>query len=86
MRRSHGKRRAASALQPISVQAAGFVMLLTLLPSGVPAADGLNACRLRWQVELAFKRLKSLLDVHRLPAKSRTRRAVGCWPASASPC
>jgi len=31
----------------------------------------------RWQVELAFKRLKSLLGLDRLPAKSRP--LARCW-------
>jgi hypothetical protein len=56
--------------QPLTVQAMGFLMLLTSLPPGVPAAEVLAAYRLRWQVELAFKRLKSLLGLHRLPVKS----------------
>ncbi len=46
-------------------------MVLTSLPETVPAAELLDACRLRWQVELAFKRLKSLLGLDRLPAKNR---------------
>jgi hypothetical protein len=44
-------------------------MLLTSLPPTVPASEVLAAYRLRWQVELAFKRLKSLLGLDRLPAK-----------------
>ena len=71
VRRSHSRRRAGSTLQPITVQAAGFVMLLTSLPQSIPPTDVLAAYRLRWQVELAFKRLKSLLGLDRLPAKRR---------------
>jgi Transposase DDE domain len=52
------------------VRATGYLMLLTSLPAEVPAAEVLAAYRMRWQVELAFKRLKSLLGLHRLPAKS----------------
>jgi len=70
VRRSHSKRRARTALQPITVTAAGFVMILTSLPDSIAATEVLDAYRLRWQVELAFKRLKSLLGLDRLPAKS----------------
>ena len=44
-------------------------MLVTSLPAAVPTSEVLQAYRLRWQVELAFKRLKSLLGLGRLPAK-----------------
>src|SRR5215207_6050759 len=57
-------------LQPLTVQATGYLMLVTSLPAEVPASEVLEAYRLRWQVELAFKRLKSLLGLDRLPAKS----------------
>jgi len=36
-----------------------------------PAANILALYRMRWQIELAFKRLKSLLNLDRLPAKDR---------------
>src|ERR671913_203607 len=58
------------ALQPLTVRATGYLMLVTSLPAAVPASEVLEAYRLRWQVELAFKRLKSLLGLDRLPAKS----------------
>jgi Transposase DDE domain len=56
---------------PRSLAAAGFVLLLTSLPAeGFPPARVLALYRLRWQVELAFKRLKSLLGLGALPAES----------------
>ena len=46
---------------------AGCLMLITSLPAADwPAARILALYRRRWQVELAFKRLKSLLDLERL--------------------
>lgn len=49
--------------------AAGCVMLITSLPADDwPAERVLALYRQRWQVELAFKRLKSLLDLERLRA------------------
>lgn len=70
VRRSHNRRRNQRVLQPLTIAAAGFLMVLTSLPAETaPAADVLAAYRLRWQIELAFKRLKSGLGIHRLPAK-----------------
>lgn len=69
--RKHSKCRAGAVLQPMTVQSAGFLMLLTSLPPAVSAAEVLAAYRVRWQVELAFKRLKGLLGLGRLPAKCR---------------
>ena len=46
---------------PRTLQAAGFMMLLTSLPDARASAEQVLALyRMRWQVELAFKRLKSL--------------------------
>lgn len=52
------------------MQSAEFVMLLTSLPRrSFPAADLLALYRLRWQIEIAFKRLKSLVGPDALLAK-----------------
>lgn len=71
VRRKHSKCRAGAVLQPMTVRSASFLMVLTSLPPVVSAAEVLAAYRVRWQVELAFKRLKSLLGLDRLPAKCR---------------
>src|SRR5215207_5235798 len=68
--RRQNRCRSRRPLQPLTVQATGYLMLVTSLPAAVPASEVLEAYRLRWQVELAFKRLKSLLGLDRLPAKS----------------
>jgi hypothetical protein len=54
-------------LDPNSELAAGFMMLATSLPPAIPASEICAVYRLRWQIELAFKRLKSLLHIDRLP-------------------
>ncbi|MGI4951154.1 MAG: IS4 family transposase [Janthinobacterium lividum] len=52
-----------------TLTAAGFMMLLTSLSTDTAtAADVLRLYRMRWQVELAFKRLKSLGGLARLQA------------------
>jgi hypothetical protein len=63
--------RKQTKLDPRSLIAADFLILGTSLPAeGYPAAEVLAAYRLRWQIELAFKRLKSLLRIDKLPART----------------
>jgi len=55
---------------PRSLEAANYILLLTSLPADVfAAADLLALYRFRWQIELAFKRMKSLAGLAGLPAK-----------------
>ena len=70
--------RRQSQIDPRSFVAAGFLVLATSLAKAeFPATEVLAAYRLRWQIELAFKRLKSLLHIDKL----RTKTEVGtrCW-------
>jgi hypothetical protein len=63
---------------PRSLEAAHFVMVFTTVPATIlPAADVLELYRFRWQIELAFKRLKQLLKLSRLPHKDP--RAAQGW-------
>jgi Transposase DDE domain len=60
-----------------TLAAAGWVMLVTsLAPEAFPAADVLALYRLRWRIELGFKRLKSIIGLHGPP---------GIDPRSAKP-
>ena len=53
-----------------TLEAAEFMMVLTSLSAeSFTAGQILALYRLRWQIELAFKRLKSLMHLDRLPAK-----------------
>jgi hypothetical protein len=52
-----------------ALEAAEYVFLFTTLPERVPAALVLEVYRFRWQIELAFKRLKSLLLLDELLAQ-----------------
>lgn len=68
------KRRASKhqdKFDPRSLVAAGFVMLVTSLPGEIPAEEIAAVYRLHWQVELAFKRLKSLIHIDRLPTRTK---------------
>ena len=66
-----------SKLNPKTLLAAGFLMLATSLPAEFKAADICAVYRLRWQIELAFKRLKSLIKVDLLP--TRTEAGGRSW-------
>lgn len=71
--RRHGK-----TPQPETLAAAKYVFLLTsLAPDDVPADEILALYRLRWQIELLFKRLKSLMGIDELPNKHP--EAARCW-------
>ena len=55
---------------PRSLEAAGYILLLTALPPATfPAADVLALYRFRWQIELVFKQMKSLAGLDELAAK-----------------
>jgi hypothetical protein len=55
-------------LDPRTLEAAHFVMIFTTLPATLLGASGvLELYRYRWQIELAFKRLKQLLKLGHLP-------------------
>ncbi len=57
------------ALDPRTLLAAEFLLLFTTLPAWIPDAQVVALYRLRWQVELAIKRLKSLLGFAHLTAR-----------------
>lgn len=56
---------------PRSQEAARYMIIATSLDAtSYPSASILALYKMRWQIELAFKRLKSLLNLDRLPAKN----------------
>lgn len=57
-------------IDPRTLDAAKYILLLTSLPvETFPKADILALYRHRWQIELAFKRFKSLAGLDKLPVK-----------------
>jgi hypothetical protein len=62
-----------------SLEAAEWIILATSIDS-LPVDDILGLYRLRWQIELAFKRLKSLGSLDQLPA--RTPPLARAWIAA----
>jgi hypothetical protein len=73
--------RKQKTLDPRSLAAAEFMIIGTSLPvEGYPAGEILAAYRLRWQIELAFKRLKSLLRIDKLPAHTNLGAQSWLYP------
>lgn len=69
-KRHHDRQRPKQALLPMTLSSARFLMVLTSLPPDVASLEEVMALyRLRWQIELAFKRPKSGLGLHRLMAR-----------------
>lgn len=66
------RRRAQQGQGTVSAEAlefAAYFMVWTTLPAAFPIASILDLYRLRWQIELVFKRMKSILGLGHLPKK-----------------
>jgi len=62
-------RKKQKQVRPETLEAAGYIIVLTTLDPSTPASAVLEMYRSRWQVELAFKRIKSLLGAGHVPKK-----------------
>lgn len=61
-------RKKQKEVRPATLEFAEYVFVLTTLPDGtLTACDVLDLYRVRWQIELVFKRIKSLLGLGHLP-------------------
>jgi hypothetical protein len=54
-------------VSPAALECAAYFLVWTTLPPAVTAAQVLELYRLRWQIELVFKRMKSILGLGHLP-------------------
>jgi Transposase DDE domain len=62
--------RAGAEAREVTLEYGAWIVVVTTLPEDEYPADAvLEWYRIRWQIELAFKRLKSLADVGHLPKK-----------------
>lgn len=66
-RREHSKKQ--RKINPETIEMHRYVILLTSLPKKISAFNILELYRVRWQIEIAFKRLKSILGLGHLPKK-----------------
>lgn len=69
--------RGGTTLRPETLAAADYVLLYTTLPAAFPVAEIMELYRARWQIELAFKRLKSLVALGHL--KKHDSDAARAW-------
>ena len=61
--------KAGHQIDPRTTTAAGYLMLITSLPAAAQPAERITSLyRNRWQVELGFKRLKTIGGIDELPA------------------
>ena len=58
---------------------AEYLMIWTTLAPDISSIDILNTYRLRWQIELVFKRMKSIMSLGHLPKKDE--RSAKAWLA-----
>lgn len=69
LRREHQRKQRKGDVDPRTLEAAGYILLVTSVDHDrLSANEVADLYRYRWQVELAFKRLKSLLHLDDLPA------------------
>jgi hypothetical protein len=69
--------RGGHALRPETLEAADYVFVFTTLDEHTPAEQVLALYRMRWQIELEFKRLKSLIQLGHL--KKHDEQAARSW-------
>lgn len=70
-------RRNGTQMQPETLEAADYVFVFTTLASECSAPAVMELYRARWQIELAFKRLKSLVQLGHL--KKHDEMAARAW-------
>ena len=63
-RKKHG------SVDPRTLEAAGYFFVLTNLPEDLSPASVLQLYELRWQIEMKFKTLKSVIHLGNVPARS----------------
>jgi hypothetical protein len=66
-------RKKGRRVRPDTLEAAGYTMLFTTLDRSISAETVLTIYRARWQVEMVFKRLKSILglgSLHKIETQS----------------
>jgi hypothetical protein len=73
----HESKRGGCKVQPQTLEAAEYVLIFTTLEPDIGAQQVMALYRLRWQVEIEFKRLKSIIELGNL--KKHDARAARSW-------
>jgi len=66
-RRKASKKQAAAS--PDALTMSHYVVVITALPPSITSDEITSLYRLRWQIEIYFKRLKSILDLGNIPLR-----------------
>jgi len=69
-KRARKERSKHGRVDPRTLEAAGYVFVLTNLPPEISPESVLDLYRFRWQVEMKFKTLKSVLHLGNVPVRS----------------
>ena len=69
--------RGGKQVRPETLEAAEYVLIFTTLEDDISAQQVMELYRMRWQIELEFKRLKSLIQLGHL--KKHDARAARSW-------
>ncbi len=64
-----GQKKKQRKIYPETIELHRYIILVTSLPVDADGARILELYRVRWQIEIAFKRLKSILGLGHLPKK-----------------
>lgn len=64
------ERKKKGTIDPRTLEAAGYFFVLTNLPAEISAASVLQLYEFRWQIEMKFKTLKSVLHLGNVPVRS----------------
>jgi len=67
LKRNDSKRQRQTSKEALDM--AKFVVVVTALPNTISADEIIYLYRLRWQVEIYFKRLKSIIDFGNVPLR-----------------
>ena len=64
-------------IDPETLEFHRYIIIITSLPKTIPAKRILELFRLRWQIEISFKRLKSIFGMGHLPKKDE--KSARAW-------
>jgi hypothetical protein len=67
---AYNRRHGNPKIEVRTLEAAGYVFVLTNLPTEISAASVLDLYRFRWQVEMKFKTLKSAFHLGKVPTRN----------------
>lgn len=65
------QRKKQRKINPETLALHRFIVLATSLPDSIPKYEIAELYRMRWQIEIAFKRLKSIMGLGHLPKKDK---------------